>query len=181
MTPDVTEQPLPIAALVFVPDDQPDALLQRIATRLAAAGVRLGGVVQHLSPVKDCACEMSLEELASRRIIQISQNLGSGSTSCRLDPAAMAEAASLVRQSMATSPELFIFNKFGTQELLGSGLRAEMAEVAAAGFPLLTTVRRDHVDAWLAFTGGEGVLLPPDEQAAMAWWKSLGANANAHH
>lgn len=170
----MTDPILPIAALVFTPDDQPDALLQRVAGRLAEEGVRLGGVVQHLRLEPGCACEMSLEELASRRIIPISQNLGSGSTSCRLDPAAMAEAASLVRQSMATAPDLFIFNKFGTQELAGSGLRAEMAEVAAAGFPFLTTVRRDHVDAWLGFTGGEGVLLPLDEGAALDWWASLG-------
>lgn len=173
--PQVSELSLPIAAVVFESGQQPDALLLRVAARLDAAGVRLGGVVQHLRAEPDCACAMSLEELASRRIIPISQELGPGSSSCRLDPAAMAEAAALVGQSIAASPDLFIFNKFGSQELAGAGLRSEMAEVAAAGLPLLTTVRRDHVDAWLDFTGGEGVLLPPDEAAILAWWASRGA------
>ena len=91
----------------------------------------------------------------------------------------MAEAAALVGQSIAASPDLFIFNKFGSQELAGAGLRSEMAEVAAAGLPLLTTVRRDHVDAWLDFTGGEGVLLPPDEAAILAWWASRGATSGS--
>lgn len=175
----MTEQALPIAAVVFDPDEQPDALMLRIAARLGESAVRLGGVVQHQRAASDCACEMSLEELSSGRRIAISQNLGPGSASCRLDPAAMAEAAVLVRHSMAGEIDLFIFNKFGGQEVAGSGLRAEMAEVAASGRPLLTTVRRDHLPAWTLFTGGEGRLLPADEAAVMAWWASIGTPATS--
>ena len=116
-----------------------DALL-RVAARLDAAGCGSAASCSTCARA-GCACAMSLEELASRRVIPISQELGPGSSSCRLDPAAMAEAAALVGQSIAASPDLFIFNKFGSQELAGAGLRSEMAEVAAAGLPLLTTVR----------------------------------------
>ncbi|MDY0048228.1 MAG: DUF2478 domain-containing protein, partial [Thauera propionica] len=50
------------------------------------------------------------------------------------------------------------------------GLRDEMAETVLAGVPLLTAVGERFLDDWKAFTGGEGVLLPPRLEPILAWW-----------
>lgn len=158
-----------IAALIYGDGIEPASVLAEVVAQLRRQGVALAGVIQH----GDSACAMTLELLSSGRRITIAQDLGSGARGCRLDSAALAETASLVRQAIDASPALTVFNKFGSQEAAGNGLRDEMAAAAAAGLPVLTAVRDSLLDQWSAFTGGEYAPLACSTEAALAWWSGL--------
>ena len=162
-----------IAAVVYKPTDNIEALLARAARALGERGVRLGGVLQHdIATVIVDPCAMQLENLETGESIPLSQELGRGSISCRVDPDALARGSMAVRGAIARGVDLVIINKFGAQEVAGSGLRDEMAETVVAGVPLLTAVGERFLAEWKEFTGGEGVLLEPTLDAILAWWSA---------
>lgn len=170
------EQPMPrmpIAALVYGPDIDPDPVLASIVRVLQGRGLALAGAIQHGGAG---LCSMDLELLPSGLCMPISQDLGSGAISCRLDTTALAEAASIIRRAIDASPALAIFNKFGTQEVAGGGLRDEMAAALMAGVPVLTMVGERFLPQWLEFTGGDSVQLPCSAEAALDWWNAVSAD-----
>lgn len=65
-------------------------------------------------------------------------------------------------EALSGSVDLVIVNKFGKQEVLGQGLRAEIAAGVLAGLPLLTAVRDDMLAAWSDFAGEDWQRLPPN-------------------
>ncbi|MBT0959713.1 DUF2478 domain-containing protein [Denitromonas iodatirespirans] len=162
----------PIAALFYPSDADPTPVLTQFVRALQERGVALAGAIQHDTGPR-ATCTMALELLPSGRHMPMSQYLGSGSTSCRLDPAAMAEAAITVQAAIADGAELAVFNKFGSQEALGDGLRDEMAAAVMAGVPLITAVGERFVEAWTDFTGGAYDRLDCTTEAALAWWAAL--------
>lgn len=164
----------PIAAVVYPAHYNPSPLLVDMAGRFKARGVRLVGALQYdLGPMETCGIEF--EVLPTGQRMGLSQDLGSGSNACRLDPAAMAEAAALIKRGIEAGAELAIFNKFGAQEAGGDGLRAEMIDAVMAGIPVLTTVPERFAAEWAEFTGGESTLLPCQPDAILAWWQALHA------
>jgi len=164
-----TTKRFPIAALVYSPDIDPAPVLAEVVQMLRERGVALAGAIEH----NNSSCSMELELLSSGSRMGISQALGSGAAGCRLNGAALAEAASLVRRDIEAAPALAIFNKFGSQESAGGGLRDEMAQAAMAHIPVLTAVGERFLDQWSAFTGGDSVQLPCSAEAALAWWDAL--------
>jgi len=164
----------PIAAIVYRPTDNVEAVLIAAARTLAARGVTLGGVLQHdIASVVDDPCAMELEDLASGERFALSQELGSGSEACRLDPGSLAHAAMAVRRAVDTGVQLIMINKFGAQEMSGAGLRTEMGVAVMAGIPLLTAVGERFLDDWNEFTGGASALLTPDVDSVLEWWSSV--------
>jgi len=162
-----------IAAVVYKPTDNIETLLAHAARALAKRGVRLGGVLQHdIATVIEDPCAMQLENLETGESIPLSQELGRGSISCRVDPDALARGSMAVRGALARGVDLVIINKFGAQEVAGAGLRDEMAETVVAGVPLLTAVGERFLAEWKEFTGGEGMLLDPTLDAILAWWSA---------
>jgi len=165
---------LPIAAIVYNPEIDVDALMAEAARQLSARGVRIGGVVQYEVPgPPGDPCGMALEDLESGERFALSQELGSGSEACRLDTAALAQAGAVLRGAMERGVDLLIVNKFGGQEVFGAGLRAEIGLAASNGVPLLTAVGERFLDDWRAFTGNAGQLLPAELEAVLAWWAEL--------
>lgn len=171
---------LPPAVVVHGPGSGVDALISRFAATLAARGFRVGGVVQRIGGGAEaggteaggtvCADEMELVELASGRAIPISQRLGRGSSSCRVDPAGVAEASALVRAARAGGLDLLVLNKFGGLESQGGGLASELGEAVAEGVPVLTSVNGKYLPDWLAFAGAMARMLPPEDGALWRWW-----------
>lgn len=160
-----------IGAIVYPPDRPPEALMRDFAAELTARGFRLGGLVQETDFGEDnCKCRMEVVELDSGRRVSISQELGAGSGSCSLDPAALAEASGAVRRAIAHRVDLLIVNKFAKAERAGRGLAAEMLAAMAEGVPLLTALPAAMVGDWTAFTGGRGQLLMPAPEALWRWW-----------
>lgn len=161
--------PARIAALVYSQGQNPEPVLAALVDVLRTRKVALAGTIQH----SHGPCSMVLEILPSGVRMPISQNLGRGASGCRLDAAALAEAASMVRRALGTSPALVVFNKFGAQEASGNGLSDEMAEAALSGLPMLTAVNEKLLPQWSAFTGGAFSRLPCSVEAALAWWQSM--------
>jgi uncharacterized protein len=170
--PDSARPPaLKPGAVIHGPETDTDSLLAGFALELRRRGFRVGGIVQrNLRAAPDCTCEMELVDLATDETIPISQQLGKGSTACRVDPAGMAEAAGRLRQALDSRPDLVVVNKFGGLEKTGGGLAQELLWAMAEGLPVLTSVSVRFLDEWLAFCGGHCELLAPQEPALWRWW-----------
>ncbi len=159
------------AAIVQRPGIFVDELLAGFACDLLGRGVRVRGVVQHNGAVIDgCACTMELADVANGRRFRISQDLGAGSTSCRIDPAGVAAASAVLRAALDGDADLIVANRYGGLEKAGGGLCQEMLQAMASGIPFLTCVPVAHLDDWRVFSGGLGRLLPPEPAALYGWF-----------
>lgn len=166
---------LKLAAVVYRSgEDDIDAIFATFAADLVREGHRIGGIVQH-NGKGTCGPQelMRLVDLMTGRTIPLCQALGSGATSCKLDPAGLAEAAVSVSRAIADNVELVIVNKFSRQEAAGGGLRAEIADAVVAGLPILTAVSDKCYDAWIAFTGGFGTTLACERRVIEDWWREM--------
>ncbi|MBI5132764.1 MAG: DUF2478 domain-containing protein [Rhodopseudomonas palustris] len=173
MTQTVPEADAPIAAIVYGADDDVDSLLAAFAFDRLRAGDRLGGIVQR--NIKDATgrrIDMQLIDLMTGEAIGISQTLGGGAGSCKLDAAGLADSAQAVSRAVAADVALVVINKFSKQEATGHGLRSEFAEAIVAGRPLLTAVPEKCADAWRDFVGEAGTELPCRRDALDAWWRA---------
>lgn len=147
-----------------------DDILEGAARALQADGLSVAGFLQRESAGDgECCNRIDLEDIASGERHIISQALGSGARGCRLDPQALAGVAGPLLASLDRQPDLLILNRFGKGESEGQGLRAVIEEACARGIPLLTVVRENYVEAWQAFAGELGVVLPPNQASAIEW------------
>jgi len=175
MTSDFQDiNPNHLAAILYRPEDDVDALLADFAEALLADGERIGGVVQR--NLKDAAGRpngMHVIDLSTGRQISICQPLGSGATACKLDPTGLAEASLAVSRAVAEGAALIIVNKFSKQEAAGHGLRTELADAIIAGGPVLTAVPEKCFDAWKEFTGDRGTTLLCARHVVDEWWREV--------
>ena len=147
-----------------------DRLVLRLARRLAAMGLRTSGIVQINTERPDSAvCDMDVQVLPDGPVLRISQRLGPGARGCRLEPAALEEAAGLVLAGLARGADVLIVNKFGKHEADGRGFRPVIAEALALDIPVLVGVSASNRDAFLAFAGEMAVALPPEDDALLGW------------
>ena len=147
-----------------------DRLLFATATALQAKGWSLAGAVQtNYEAASSARCDMDLHVLAMDRVVRISQNLGSQSTGCRLDPSALATAVGFADAALSKSPKLCIVNKFGKAEIEGNGFRSFIGSALAQGIPVLTSVNTKNIAPFLDYVEGFGQELAPDEQAILDW------------
>jgi len=163
-----------LAAILYRPEDDVDALLADFANALLRDGERIGGIVQR--NLKDEAGRLNgmlVIDLMTGRDISICQPLGSSATACKLDPAGLAEASLAVSRAIAEDVELIIVNKFSKQEAAGHGLRSELAEAVIAGGPVLTAVPEKCLDAWRDFTGDRGTTLLCAPHVIADWWREV--------
>jgi molybdate transport system ATP-binding protein len=165
-----------LAAVLYRPEDDVDALLAEFANTVMREGERVGGIVQR--NLKDDASRptgMLVVDLLTGRDISICQPLGRGATACKLDPAGLAEASLAVSRAVAEDAALIIVNKFSKQEADGHGLRNELAEAIIAGGPVLTAVPEKCLDAWREFTGDRGTMLLCAPHVVADWWREVSA------
>jgi molybdate transport system ATP-binding protein len=170
--------PLNLAAIVYRPADDVDDMLARFADDLVRRGHRLGGIVQRNVKNEHGQRErMEVIDLMTGREVRICQYLGKQAAACKLNPAGLAEAATLVTRAVAACVELVVVNKFSKQEAAGRGLRAEIADAVTAGLPLLTAVSDTCYGAWMGFTGGFGTTLLCDRRVVEDWWEEMSMRA----
>ncbi|CAA7619442.1 conserved hypothetical protein [Magnetospirillum sp. LM-5] len=168
---DPLQAPPLIGAIVYPPDRQPEALQAAFARALQARGFTIGGMIQTTRFGEDGRkTDMELTDVATGEILSIRQKLGSGSRSCSLDPAGLAEASAPLRRAIEAKVDLLLVNKFSKAEQAGDGLAAEMLLAMEQCVPLLTAVPAALVDDWHAFTGGRGRLLGADMASLWRWW-----------
>ncbi|MGJ4931770.1 DUF2478 domain-containing protein [Bradyrhizobium sp. HKCCYLS2038] len=167
-------KPPRLAAILYGPGDDADVLLDDFAQGLLRRGVRVGGIVQRNTRNEiGRKSGMDVIDLGNGDTISICQDLGSGSTACKLDSAGLAEAGMAVHRAIAAHADLIVINKFSKQEASGSGLRDELADAITSGIPVLTAVPQKCIEDWRSFTGNIGTLLQPSRSAMDAWWLDL--------
>ncbi|KJB96898.1 hypothetical protein N826_28350 [Skermanella aerolata KACC 11604] len=160
-------------AVIHGPKAMTDTLLGDFAREIQSRGFKVAGLIQRNGDAgDDCACVMDLIDLGSGEAIRISQDLGAGSNSCRVDPGGIAEAGSRLRASLSGKPDLVVVNKFGGLEKGGGGLSDELLLAMSEGLPVLTSVAGRLIDEWMEFSGGHCDLLRPDDAALWQWWGS---------
>jgi hypothetical protein len=147
-------------------------LFLQLAQRWSAAGFRVAGVVEETEARPGAVCgEQHLRDLSCGLRYPISQNLGSGSRSCNLDPGGLAVACAAVERAAGGGCDLIVLSKFGKQEAAGGGLADAFRAAIAADIPVLTSVSAPWQPQWLAFAGELGEFLRADADAIDAWWR----------
>lgn len=152
-----------------------DHLLNKVADRLADDGCRLVGALR--VPAADTEmghCDNTLRLLPDGMSIRISQDLGAGSSACRLDAGALAEAAGVAETCLTEQgADLVMLNKFGLSEAEGRGFRALIAKAIESGVPVLIGLSDTHRAAFEDFTGAPANLLPADEEQVLSWCRDV--------
>nr|WP_233286257.1 DUF2478 domain-containing protein [Bradyrhizobium brasilense] len=118
---------------------------------LARRGVRVGGIVQRQSRDANGTQAMLAVDVATGQKISISQPLGSGAMSCKLDTNGLAKAAAILSRALRDKVDLLVISKFAKQEAAGRGLRAEFVDAITRGVPLLTAVPSRCLADWRTF------------------------------
>ncbi|SPL61918.1 FIG00450933: hypothetical protein [Ochrobactrum soli] len=150
-----------------------DHFLADIVTRAREEGLRVTGFLQHRGAQTDECCRtISIEHIDSGEVRLISQPLGTGSSGCRLDPAALADIAAELLAELDRPTDLLILNRFGKGECEGHGLRAVIETAFARGVPVLTVVRDTYANGWCDFAGEFGVLLTANQQSIAGWFNA---------
>lgn len=143
-----------ILALVYTDGFEVDRFLADLGYQLRSAGIAVAGLVQHNEFVRDRAkCDMTLEELASGTILQISEYRGREARGCRLDVNALYEASALLMSAIEAKPAIVILNKFGKVEAEGGGLRDALARAADLCIPVIVGVPYRNIEQWRLFAG----------------------------
>lgn len=154
-----------------------DRLISQAAARLEEEGLRLSGIIKVLQdqPEGSHHCDMDVRVLPSDKTIRITQSLGQGSTGCRLNPAAIADAVASVEAEACTGlsdkADLFVLNKFGPEESEGRGFRTAIAAALEQDIPVLVGMSggADNKAAFAEFSAGLADALPADVDAIVAW------------
>jgi nucleoside-triphosphatase THEP1 len=160
---------MPLAHVCLPERGANDLLLSDLAARLMAAGVRVAGAVQ-TNIDRDCDhhCDMDLRVLPDGPVIRISQNLGAGSTGCRLDGGALEQAVAAALPRLETA-QVLIVNKFGKHEAEGRGFRDLIGEALARGLPVIVGLNGLNTAAYHDFEGGLSAALPGTIEALSGW------------
>jgi len=148
-----------------------DALTATVARRAKAAGLKLAGVLQRdLHRPGRRRCDMDLIDLATGRIIRISEDRGNLARGCRMNTGALLEAAEMVEDAIRTgAPDLVILNKFGKAEEEGGGMRDAIAASLSGGIPVFIGVGTPAIPALGQFAGELLTLIDADEGVVTAW------------
>jgi|GEM_PF-379444 len=144
-----------VGALIYDDSAPVNALMSHCANDLIAAGLRVAGLVQTNHPAEPGRrCDMTLRELMSGAVVQVSEHRGPGALGCRLDYSAFTSASQLCHQALARNPDILFVNKFGKLETQGKGLREVMAEALTADIPVLIGVPHRNLKDFESFIDG---------------------------
>ncbi|MBO6676183.1 MAG: DUF2478 domain-containing protein [Rhizobiales bacterium] len=147
-----------------------DRLLSGLAEQLDGAGLCVRGVVQsNQERPGDHPCDMDVKVLPDGPELRISQALGKGSRGCRLDTSILEKAAVTVEESLEPEADLLLINKFGKHEAQGRGLAQAIAKAVELEVPVICGLNELNKQAFIEFTGGEAVALPPRLDAMVRW------------
>jgi len=160
-----------LATLTGAHPGDTDRLLAAVVAQLARAGVNTVGAVRATDPAQPAGlCDSTLFLLPQGPTIRITQDLGAGSSACRMDAGALEDAVGLATARLeADGADLVILNKFGLSEAEGRGFRAFIAEALARDIPVLLGLSETHRAAFETFAGGMATRLHPDETTILDW------------
>jgi len=170
----IVESSLPAPIAAVIPDGlaDPDEIVAGFAVSQINRGRRISGLVQEIRSSHRTK-QITLVDLDDGCIYPISQDLGTHSVSCRLDPCGIAEATIVMRRIALHGADLAIFNRYSALEAKGGGFAAEMLDLMARRIPVLTIVPRQHLEAWRKFTGGLSVEMAPSRPVLEKWFADI--------
>lgn len=159
-----------LAALVYGPGQDPDAVLRGFAADLAARGFRAVGMVQ----AGACAdSSLSAVLLPGGETLLLAQDFDPAARGCRLDLARLQRAADQVAEAMAQGADLVIINRFGKRERDGKGLAHLIERALHADIPVVIAVGQENFADWIKFADGMSVKLACNRHALDAWWTNV--------
>lgn len=144
-----------LAALIYPTGE--GAVMGRLAETALGLGLDVAGMIQHDERRPDRRrCDMTLVDLGSGTKIALSEDRGKDTRGCRMDHAALEEAAGLALAALSgeSLPDLLVLSKFGKREIEGHGFRQVVEKAVELGVPLLVGVTADHVAGFRDFGGG---------------------------
>ena len=164
-----------LAAVVYRHGAPLEDILGAVRDRLVARGdLRLGGVVPRFGErLSNGRSALLLEDIARGDTIDISQDLGPGSTGCILYADGLARLRVRVAEAIEAKPDILFLGRFGKEENAGRGIREEIGLAVSAGIPVLVAVEERIVPGWAGFAGDDYVPLPADADAIIAWVDTL--------
>jgi hypothetical protein len=143
--------------------------------------VRVAGVLEDVADAAGEACSVGqLRNLRDDSVYSIAQDLGAGSTACRVDAGGIVTACEAVRRDIEAGCDLVVLSKWGKVEADRSGLADAFAAAIDAGVPILTSVAPRFTPAWDQFAAPMYVVLRPDAGSLASWWRDqLGHRATS--
>ena len=161
-----------LAAVFFERDEDVDASMRDFLATAVSGGARAAGLIQEHGVSSDIH-DIHVLDLTSGARIAIMQDLGAEATGCRVDPRAIAVAAGLLGNAIASGPDLLLVNRFGRLESEGGGMLAEIGEAVVQGLPVVVCVPARYRDAWNAFAGGLDAQLAATGADLEGWWAAI--------
>jgi hypothetical protein len=141
---------------------------------LRARGFDVAGVLE--DPKDELGCgpvaPRRLFDLATGERFAVCETLHLG-RGCQPDPVAAERPLQMMAQwaDSAHKPQLVVASGWERGQRVLWWRRLD--EIAAAGGTVLTCLRRDEVEAWLAATGGIGTLLAARLAILHDWWRGI--------
>ena len=160
-----------LAALVYGPQDEPDALLGTFTADLAGRGTRVVGLIQ--GGHRAGAPQLSAMLVHSGEGVELFQDLGTYAQGCRLDIQALTRAGQEIAAAIDAGADLLVINRFGKQEREGKGLLYLIDRALSADIPVLVAVPDYCFDTWVKFAEGMSVKIPATRGALEGWWRSV--------
>ena len=166
-----------LAALVYEPHQDPDAVLRDFAADLIGRGHRVVGMVQ----AGQCAdSSLSAILLHSGEKLLLAQDFDPAVQGCRLDLARLQNAGTRIADALTYGADLVIINRFGKRERDGEGLSYLIERALDADIPVVIAVGKDHFADWIKFAGGMSVRLGCERAALEAWWRNVSTDDAQH-
>ena len=164
-----------LAAIVYRHGAPVEAMFDAVLKQLRAAGdLRVGGAVPCLGgTLSNGRAAMLMQDLQRGDRIDISQDLGAGSTGCILLADGLATLRVRIGEAIAAAPDVLLLGRFGKEEANGRGIREEIAQAVVAGIPTIVAVEERLLPGWTAFTAGAFTALPDDPAGVVAWVRQV--------
>jgi hypothetical protein len=159
-----------LAAMVYGPEQDPDAVLRDFAAALIARGYRVVGMVQ----AGQCAdSSLSAVLVHSGETLLLAQDFDPTAKGCRLDLGRLQSAGERVARAMDGGADLLIVNRFGKRERDGKGLGYLIERALKSDVPVAIAVSGERFSEWIKFAGGMTVKLPCERDALDGWWHNV--------
>ena len=159
-----------LGAITYCDGQNVDQLIAGVVQVLEAEGVALCGVLQHeVADTEGCCASMYLQNISDGACLKLSQDLGSGSQGCRLNPHTLAESSGQLLLEMDKNPDLLVLNRFGKGEAEGHGFRTVLEKAYQRQIPVLVGVKETHRAAWEEFAGCFSRALKVDSRSVLMW------------
>jgi len=167
-----TQQKAPLLAAVEVEPGFPalaDQAVDSVITSLQARGLNMVGLRQRIIKAAGEGCGVRLQSIRSGAFHKMTQDLGSGSTSCNIDSEALEQLALMLKTEVQPGVDLVIVNRFGKRESQGGGFCVVFERAIELGIPVLTMVNSTHLSSWREYGGDYVTIVGANEKDILGW------------